>query len=54
MLGELQGYFANFTDQWLLAATGTLILALDIWVMFEGLRMLAASAPTDPAVEAPS
>jgi carbon starvation protein len=51
MLGELQGYFANFADQWLLAATGTLILILDIWVMFEGLKMLATSAPGDPVVE---
>jgi carbon starvation protein len=45
MLGEVQGYFANFGEQWLLAATGTLILALDVWVMFEGLRVLAAGAP---------
>ena len=44
MLGELRGYFANFSDQWLLAATGGLILALDIWVLFVGLRMLATNA----------
>ncbi|MFP8879751.1 MAG: carbon starvation CstA family protein, partial [Myxococcota bacterium] len=50
MLGELQGYLANFADQWLLAATGTLILALYIWVMFEGLRMLT----NDPGIEASS
>jgi len=51
MLGELQGYFAHFGDQWLLAATGSVILALDIWVMFAGLRMLGGATQSEPAVE---
>ncbi|MBW2541357.1 MAG: carbon starvation protein A [Deltaproteobacteria bacterium] len=42
MLGELQGYFANFERQWLLAGIGSLILALDFWVVYEGLRMLVS------------
>jgi len=41
MLGEVQSYFANFSEQWLLAGMGSLILALDLWVMFVGLKMLA-------------
>ncbi|MBW2576916.1 MAG: carbon starvation protein A, partial [Deltaproteobacteria bacterium] len=40
MFGELRGYFANFEQQWLLAGIGSLILALDFWVVYEGLRML--------------
>jgi carbon starvation protein len=40
MFGELQGYYANFDQQWLLAGIGSLILALDFWVVYEGLRML--------------
>ena len=42
MLGEVQGYLSNFSDQWLLAIIGTLVLALDVWVIFEGMRVLAA------------
>jgi len=41
MFGELRGYFANFEQQWLLAGIGSLILALDFWVVAEGLRLLA-------------
>ena len=40
MLGEVRGYFA--TQAWLLAGSGTLILACDVWVLFEGLRVLIA------------
>ncbi len=42
MLGELRGYFAHFSDQWLLAVMGSLILLLDVWVVFEGVRVLTA------------
>jgi carbon starvation protein len=42
MLGELQSYFANFADQWLLACIGSLILGLNLWVSFVGLKMLSA------------
>ncbi|MGH0030596.1 MAG: carbon starvation CstA family protein [Myxococcota bacterium] len=45
MLGEVRGYFAAFGDQWLLAVMGSLILALDVWVIFEGLRVLRRDAP---------
>jgi carbon starvation protein len=41
MLGELQGYFSHFAQQWLLALIGSLILALDGWLLYEGLRMIA-------------
>jgi carbon starvation protein len=40
MLGEVAGYFRNFTDQWLLAAMGATILIFDVWVMVEGIRVL--------------
>ncbi len=40
MLGNLVDYYSNFTDLWLLALSGTLILALDVWITLEGLRLL--------------
>ena len=40
MVGNLVDYYADFTDLWLLAISGTLILALDLWIMLEGLRTL--------------
>ncbi len=52
MLGELRSYFANFADQWLLALMGAIILAADVWVLVEGLRLLAEPRP-DPAPTAP-
>jgi hypothetical protein len=42
MLSELRGYFAEFGERWLLAIMGSLILALDLWVVFEGLRILVS------------
>ncbi len=39
MLEQLIGYFAD--ARWLLAVMGSLVLVLDVWVMLEGLRMLA-------------
>jgi carbon starvation protein len=47
MLGEVQGYWANFSDQWLLALSGSTILVLDVWVMGEGFRVLW-SEPSTP------
>jgi carbon starvation protein len=38
MAGNLFGYYANFEELWLLALSGTLILALDIWILLEGFR----------------
>jgi carbon starvation protein len=49
MLGEVSGYFANFSDRWLLAVMGSLILLLDVWVIGEGLRMLVGGAEAAPA-----
>jgi len=49
MIGEIQGYFANLGEQWLLAGIGSLILALDVWVVFEGLRMLARGRQHRPS-----
>ena len=43
MIGEVQGYFAAFSEQWLLALLGSLILALDLWVIGEGARVLIAA-----------
>jgi carbon starvation protein len=51
MLGEVRNYFANFDEQWLLAGTGSLILALDIWVIAYGLRILAQDTAGRRAVE---
>jgi carbon starvation protein len=52
MLGEVRGYYEAFADRWLLAALGTVILAADVWVLLEGLRLLArtpAPAASQPA-----
>jgi carbon starvation protein len=49
MLGEVRGYFANFSEQWLLALIGGLILVLDVWVILEGLRVLRGGPPPAPA-----
>jgi carbon starvation protein len=38
MLGELRGYFVD--ERWLLASVGSFILALDVWVVLEGARVL--------------
>jgi carbon starvation protein len=42
MLGEVYGYFSHFGERWLLAIMGALILVLDLWVIFEGARVLLA------------
>jgi carbon starvation protein len=40
MVGNLFEYYANFEELWLLSLSGTLILALDIWILLEGWRTL--------------
>ena len=52
MLGEVAGYFANWGDQWLLAVSGATILILDVWVVGEGLKVLADASPARTAAEA--
>ncbi len=51
MLGELRGYLTHFSEQWLLAIMGGLILALDVWVILEGVRVLIAVRPPEPAAD---
>jgi carbon starvation protein len=45
MLGEVRGYFGSFSEQWLLAVMGSIILLLDLWVIGEGVRVLVKDAP---------
>ena len=52
MVGNLFDYYSNFEQLWLLSLAGTLILALDLWILFEGLRSLRDTAPA--AVPAPA
>jgi carbon starvation protein len=40
MIGNLVDYYANFEELWLLSLSGTLILALDFWILLEGFRTL--------------
>ena len=40
MVGNLLDYYADFETLWLLSISGTLILALDIWVLLEGFKIL--------------
>jgi len=49
MLGELRGYFAHFSDQWLLAVMGSVVLLLDLWVIGEGVRVLVSGSAPEPA-----
>ena len=46
MLGEIRGYFADFGERWLLALLGSAILALDVWVIAEGVRLLRGRPPS--------
>jgi ABC-type nickel/cobalt efflux system permease component RcnA len=45
MVGNLFDYYANFEELWLLSLSGTLILALDIWILLEGFRTLRQVEP---------
>ena len=51
MLGEVVGYFQNFADQALLAVIGSVVLVFDVWIIAEGLRMLAAERASQQAAE---
>jgi carbon starvation protein len=52
MLGELRGYYADFSERWLLAIMGSLILVLDVWVIGEGFRVLLAErGALEPAAQ---
>jgi len=57
MSGNVLGYFAHFEEQWLLAVSGSVILALDVWLVLEGLRALSRSgggrAPQGPPPATP-
>ncbi|MDE0885285.1 MAG: carbon starvation protein A [Myxococcota bacterium] len=52
MTGNLIDYFGNFSELWLLAVAGLLILVLVFWIMLEGLGMLVARRGQTPAAEA--
>jgi len=45
MVGNLLDYYANFETLWLLSLSGTLILALDVWILLEGFRVLRETTP---------
>jgi len=40
MAGNLFDYYVRFEELWLLSISGTLILALDLWILCEGLHLL--------------
>jgi carbon starvation protein len=46
MLGNLIDYFANFSELWLLACIGSIVLVLDVWVILEGARALMQARST--------
>ena len=52
MLGNLVGYYGQFEELWLLALSGSLILALDLWIMLEGIAMLARERGRVPRASA--
>jgi carbon starvation protein len=49
MIEQLIGYFAD--ARWLLAVMGSLVLVLDVWVLLEGLRMLASERSKPPVAQ---
>ncbi|MCZ6784521.1 MAG: carbon starvation protein A [Proteobacteria bacterium] len=49
MTGNVLGYFQE--GLWLLAGFGTVILALDVWVVFEGARVLLGAQSPPPLPE---
>ncbi|MHC4789761.1 MAG: carbon starvation CstA family protein, partial [Planctomycetota bacterium] len=49
MTGEVRSYFSG--QNWLLAVMGTTILACDVWVLFEGLRLLLTTPRGVPAAQ---
>ncbi|MCG8591244.1 MAG: carbon starvation protein A [Proteobacteria bacterium] len=49
MIGNVIGYYTN--AQWLLAGFGTIVLALDVWVILEGVRLLVS--PDNGSTPAP-
>jgi carbon starvation protein len=54
MVGEVAGYWQHFSEQWLLAVAGSIILVLDVWVVGEGFRVLAsATGPVETAAPEP-
>jgi carbon starvation protein len=52
MLGEVYGYFTHFSERWLLACMGAVILVLDLWVILEGGRVLLAERAASPVAKA--
>jgi carbon starvation protein len=54
MLGEVRGYYESFSERWLLAVMGSLILLLDVWVVGEGLRVLLATPSPATAAAGPN
>jgi carbon starvation protein len=45
MIGNLVKYFADWQQLWLLAVSGSVILALDIWILLVGLQLLVRTPP---------
>jgi carbon starvation protein len=50
MVENVIGYFSNFEEAWLLAISGTIILALDVWILLEGGRVLFDGRTPEPQV----
>jgi len=48
MLGEVRGYFMDFSERWLLAIMASVILALDVWVIAAGVRALVSDRAAKP------
>ncbi len=52
MTGEVIGYYQAFSERWLLALSGSVILVLDVWVLLEGTKVLLGARPEHPATQA--
>ena len=47
MLVNLIDYYSNFDELWLVSISGTVILALDIWILLEGFTALRNAKPNE-------
>ncbi|MAE93777.1 MAG: carbon starvation protein A [Deltaproteobacteria bacterium] len=54
MTGEVVSYYQAFSERWLLAISGSIILICDVWVLLEGLKVLLSAGPEDRAAAQPA
>jgi len=54
MVGEVTGYYRHFGERWLLALMGSVILLADLFILTEGLRLMARDPAASPGSARPA